>query len=458
MSDEDKKKIYQEEKKRVIEWFRAIASGKLDEVKAVSTKLLESKHVDSIGSLFRDVKDGNGRSAIHFAANGGFMDVTKWIVEQDLSMASLVDETGETPLKLAILSNHADLAKYLVEQGAPVREVYNGVSAMQIASGYSTVDMLQYLVDHGGDVKRGTGGDIGSPLHWATCHNHSANVRFLLEHGADPNVENSSGSSPLLIACINTNATIIQLLLDAGADPTVSLPGGITALHIVSETGHLASVQPFIAHPLAKTLANTHTKDRFHRYPVEFAAESDSADVVELLLPLTTAFAGKSVSDMMKTERDRKQATKPSEPVKTIPEGPSQETLSKVNAAKKKGNEYFGQGKFEDALKYYSNAIEMNPKDHILYSNRAAAHLSLNHYTEALVDADTCIQLCETWPKGHYRKGMVYFSQNQFVDAATAFYRGCELVPANKELKDMFAKSIELGKEQHTKENSAPAE
>lgn len=72
-----------------------------------------------------------------------------------------------------------------------------------------------------------------------------------------------------------------------------------------------------------------------------------------------------------------------------------------------------------------------------LYSNRSAAFLELGKYEEALADAKKAVELSPKWAKAYYRLGMVYFKQGLYVDAATTFYAGCELAPANKELSNM---------------------
>lgn len=48
-----------------------------------------------------------------------------------------------------------------------------------------------------------------------------------------------------------------------------------------------------------------------------------------------------------------------------------------------------------------------------------------------------CISLKPLWAKGFFRKGMVYFQQEQYIDAAEAFYHGCELDPKDKRLAEM---------------------
>lgn len=72
-----------------------------------------------------------------------------------------------------------------------------------------------------------------------------------------------------------------------------------------------------------------------------------------------------------------------------------------------------------------------------LYSNRSAAYLEMGKFREALEDAKMAVELAPKWAKARYRLGMAYYKQGLYVDAATAFYAGCELAPTNKELSKM---------------------
>jgi stress-induced-phosphoprotein 1 len=55
------------------------------------------------------------------------------------------------------------------------------------------------------------------------------------------------------------------------------------------------------------------------------------------------------------------------------------------------GNQAFKEKKFEESVQLYSKAIELNPSDHVLYSNRSGAYASLSNYEEAEKDAVKCI-------------------------------------------------------------------
>lgn len=60
---------------------------------------------------------------------------------------------------------------------------------------------------------------------------------------------------------------------------------------------------------------------------------------------------------------------------------------------KKKGNEFFAEGRYTEAIAEYSKAIRIDPKQAVLYSNRALAELRLKMYNEAREDAEQAVEL-----------------------------------------------------------------
>ena len=56
-------------------------------------------------------------------------------------------------------------------------------------------------------------------------------------------------------------------------------------------------------------------------------------------------------------------------------------------------------GDFPQAIQLYSEAIQLDPANHILYSNRSAAHIKLGQFSKALQDSVKAKQLNPEWPK-----------------------------------------------------------
>jgi stress-induced-phosphoprotein 1 len=96
---------------------------------------------------------------------------------------------------------------------------------------------------------------------------------------------------------------------------------------------------------------------------------------------------------------------------------------------KNKGNAHLQKGEFDAAIEAYTKAIELIPTDHIFYSNRSAAYLSSNQALKALDDAQVCINLAPTWPKGHSRKGAALHALKRFNDAKAAYEAGLVHAP-----------------------------
>lgn len=53
----------------------------------------------------------------------------------------------------------------------------------------------------------------------------------------------------------------------------------------------------------------------------------------------------------------------------------------------------------------FSQAIELDPSNHVLYSNRSGAYASLKSYEKALEDANKTTEIKPDWAKGWGRKG-----------------------------------------------------
>ena len=81
--------------------------------------------------------------------------------------------------------------------------------------------------------------------------------------------------------------------------------------------------------------------------------------------------------------------------------------MSTVDQLKSQGNAALQAEKYADAVKFYTEAIELDPSNHILYSNRSAAYAKTGDFEQSLKDAEQTITLKSDWPKGYSRKGSI---------------------------------------------------
>lgn len=81
----------------------------------------------------------------------------------------------------------------------------------------------------------------------------------------------------------------------------------------------------------------------------------------------------------------------------------------------------------------------MDPKNHVLYSNRSAAHAKAGDYAAALEDANQTIAINPNWSKGYSRKGSALAYLGRLSDAIAAYEKGLELEPGNQQLASGLA-------------------
>eukprot|EP00996_Jenningsia_fusiforme_P007002 NODE_903_length_1835_cov_160.438410_g796_i0.p1 GENE.NODE_903_length_1835_cov_160.438410_g796_i0~~NODE_903_length_1835_cov_160.438410_g796_i0.p1 ORF type:complete len:547 (-),score=118.08 NODE_903_length_1835_cov_160.438410_g796_i0:125-1765(-) len=102
---------------------------------------------------------------------------------------------------------------------------------------------------------------------------------------------------------------------------------------------------------------------------------------------------------------------------------------------KAKGNAAFQAGRNEEAVNWFTSAIDLDPSNHVLYSNRSAAYCALERYPKALEDAVRTVELKPDWAKGWSRKGAALQGLGKLSEAAEAFEKGLQIDPNNEALK-----------------------
>ncbi|KAF7817823.1 Ankyrin-1 isoform A [Senna tora] len=447
-------------------FLNAARTGNLDLLKNLAGQLDEGK---DLAKTVAAIKDANKRGALHFAAREGKTEVCKYLLDELKLDVDSRDDDGETALIHAARQGHTDTAKYLIDCGAnPAISSNLGATALHHSAGIGDIELLKYLLSRGTDVDLES--DAGTPLIWAAGHDQKDAVSVLLEHHANPNVETDDGVTPLLSSVAAGSLACLELLIQAGGKVNVSA-GGATPLHIAADNG-----SPELINCLLKAGADPNVSDEDGMKPIQVAALRGNRSAVEILFPLTSkvetfpTWSIDGVLEYVQSENKSQQqnlqdiarnATETSFPKDTalpeqnLPEV-APEAKKKAAEAKSRGDEAFKRKEYYMAVDAYTQAIDLDPTDATLLSNRSLCWIRLGQAEHALADAKACRALKPDWPKACYREGAALRLLQKFDEAANAFYEGVRLDPENKELVNAFREAVEAGRKFHgtSKDNS----
>jgi ankyrin repeat protein len=113
------------------------------------------------------------------------------------------------------------------------------------------IDAVVLLLRHGADVNGWDESRTVTPLVTAVLIKHIEAVHILLAAGADPNVCDDEGRSPLRFCADNGLLEMARLLLHCGADKTIHEAGGsagMNALGLAAYGLHVDMVRLLLAH------------------------------------------------------------------------------------------------------------------------------------------------------------------------------------------------------------------
>lgn len=241
----------------------------LGEAKRVATLLKEGIKPDL-------TEEFDGRTALHWAAEGGRADVVRVLLAAGAT-ADASDRSGWTPLGLAAVAGHGDVVRRLAAAlaGKDRQETLNGALVRAVGAGRKSV--VAILLGCGADVHAIVGGE--TLLHRAVNSDHRELLELLLARKVAPDRPDQRGETPLHLTARNGQEALAALLLARGAKVDATDPKGQTALHEAAGRGYLGMVKLLLRHK-----ANLNARDHSRSTALHAAASFGQTDVVAFLL------------------------------------------------------------------------------------------------------------------------------------------------------------------------------
>ncbi|XP_064417649.1 RNA polymerase II-associated protein 3 isoform X2 [Latimeria chalumnae] len=106
---------------------------------------------------------------------------------------------------------------------------------------------------------------------------------------------------------------------------------------------------------------------------------------------------------------------------------------AKALAEKEQGNDFFKQGKFDDAIECYTRAMSADPYSPVIPTNRASAFFRKKKYSVAESDCNLAIALDKSYVQAYTRRGAARFALGKLEEAKKDYEKVQELDPENFE-------------------------
>ena len=171
---------------------------------------------------------GDGMSALHYAAERGDVEMTEMLVYAGANVGATTRIGQYTPLHLASQSGSAAVVQALVKSGASVsaRATTTGVTPLHLAAATGNADVVKILLDHGADANAKDADWWQTPLIYASAQNRSDAIGVLLARGADPRVTTKTidiqKQSALDRAATERQRKVLEAAVPKGQQPTAS--------------------------------------------------------------------------------------------------------------------------------------------------------------------------------------------------------------------------------------------
>lgn len=170
---------------------------------------------------------------------------------------------GRNLIYAAAEQENEEIFNLLIQNGANIN-----FYALEEAVKQNSISVVKFLLSHGADV------NVKDRFGWTPLHEVSRRhdrfeiTKLLLEYGADVNVRTKEGITPLCFATAFNVVATINLLLSHNANPNVGDNNNLTPLHVAAIHNNIEAIKILLSHG-----ADVNVKDYIHKQTPKEMAE-----------------------------------------------------------------------------------------------------------------------------------------------------------------------------------------
>jgi ankyrin repeat protein len=209
------------------------------------TALMWAAHWDDLGTATLLIGAGANASAandlgvstLSLACTNASAAMVKKLLDAGAN-PNVADQAGETPLMTCSRSGNADAVSALLAHGADAnaKENARGQTALMWAAAGGHSGAVAALLEHHADVHARSKTGF-TPMLFAAQGGDVETAKLLLAARADVNEPTQEYGSPLVVAAASEHEDLALFLLQRGANPNVTDVYGITPLHYAVQNG-----------------------------------------------------------------------------------------------------------------------------------------------------------------------------------------------------------------------------